>query len=164
MKRILKAGIGLSIVSMLFTGCGSGSVVSALGIGYQEIEWQTEAYNPGDMPDYERKNNDEKFKNLQGQQAFVISEKHSQFVEDIEDFEIGTLLEDGTFIYKYTSRENYAGWGSSEDSGIAYVHCVAAYNYRTETFKVIHENFFYRYDVNEDEESFYLLNMLVKSP
>ena len=40
MKRILKACTVGTAISMFFTGCGSSSLVSGSGGGYQEIKWQ----------------------------------------------------------------------------------------------------------------------------
>lgn len=151
MKRILKAGIALTIVSMLFTGCGSNSLVSALGEGYQEIEWQVDPYDLENMPSYSKQNKENKFENLEGEQAFVIKDGHSKDPNDIENFEIGTLLDDGTFIYKYITKEDYTqNGGTAENAKI--VHCAAAYNYRTKMFKPFHETSFTRTD--QDKESF----------
>ena len=70
----------------------------------------------------------------------------------IASFEIGTLLDGETFLYGYSTRVK----GDSSDDTRAYVHCVAAYQYDTGSFHVIHENKYSRAKVTEDDESFYL--------
>ena len=75
--------------------------------------------------------------------------------QDIEYFEVGNLLSDGTFLYCYTTKVGDLPTGSETDNR-KIVHCAAAYNYKSEggQFKVFHENTFTR--VNEDSESFYM--------
>ncbi|MCD8082515.1 MAG: hypothetical protein LUE86_03035 [Clostridiales bacterium] len=95
------------------------------------------------MLDYFEMNMAERFSNLEGTPAFQIREGHSDSNEDIEDFQIGDLLSDGTFIYAYTtlvSSGSYAG---------KMVHCAAFYNYKSGDLRVFHENYF---DRESDEE------------
>ena len=164
MKRILKTGILVTAFSMLFTGCGSSSLVSGVKGGYQEIEWAVKETEPADakdkrnmptsdMPDYYEDN--EKAKKAVGTPAFKIADAHSDNTKDIENFEVGNLLSDGTFLYCYTTKVGDLPTGSETDNR-KIVHCAAAYNYKSEggQFKVFHENTFTR--VNEDSESFYM--------
>lgn len=175
MKRILKAGILGTAVSMLFTGCGSGSLVSGLGGGYQDIKWQVvetqenkeklgdtalkegETLPAKEMPDYYEEQSTAKTEDLEGNQAFKMKDGHSDDARDIESFEVGALQKDGTFIYCYSTRVGeYVE--EAETDNRPYVHCMAAYNYKTKQFKVIHEKY-YAEPVTvseEDGQSFYM--------
>ena len=175
MKRILKAGIVGTAISMLFTGCGSSSLVSGSGGGYQEIKWdvvetQETKENLGstalkdgetlpvkEMPDFYEEQSAEKLADTEILAAFKIKEGHSEDIRDIELFEVGTLLNDGTFLYCYITKLGSLDKNADRDDR-PIVHCVAAYNYKTKQFKVIHENAFMRDTSNtgEDSESFYM--------
>lgn len=163
MKRILICGI-VTAVSMFFTGCNS-MLTSMTGGGYENIKWdvmetQPERRNWGEAglmdgetmpettaPDYYEMNEDEKFADLEGKRAFRLKPEHSEEVEDIASFQIGTLLEDGSFVYAYATLEKGTG---------NVVHCVAKYQYETGIFTVLHEKVFSRSSVAEEEESFYI--------
>ena len=163
MKRILMSGL-LCTISIFFTGCSS--LFSSKGKGYQELKWDVleteenkadwgeaalkegETAESKEMPDYYETNESTKYEELPGKRAFKFADGHSEEVGDIEDFEIGTMLEDGTFIYGYSTKQ------SGTDDNRKSVHCVAAYQYDTDNFKVIHENVFN--SVDESEESFYI--------
>jgi len=175
MKRILKAGILGTAVSMLFTGCGSGSLVSGVGGGYQEIKWDVvetqenkeklgnsglkdgETLPVKEIPNYYEEQAAEKLEEPNGIQAFKIKEGHSDDARDIESFEVGALQHDGTFIYCYSTRVGEYVEDAAADNR-SYVHCMAAYNYRTKQFKVIHENVFAEpvSETDEDGHSFYM--------
>ncbi len=162
MKRVLAAWFLCAGISMFFTGCSS--MVVDMDQDYREIDHGAAAavstseggarpdYGEGETdespPDYYELNLEEKFQNLEGKQAFKIADGHSAKSGDLEQFQIGTLKTDGTFLYAYVTRpEGRAGNGKV-------VHCAASYNYRTGQFRVIHQNVFTR--ENEDKESFYI--------
>lgn len=169
MKRILKAGILGTAVSMFFTGCGSSSLTSGQSGGYkqaaQEViqtqenreQWgeaglkEGETLQQKEAPDYYEENEENKFENLSGTAAFRIKETHSQETNDLESFEVSTLLEDGTFLYSYTTRVGVRDETERKDNRKK-VHCAAAYNYKTQNFKVIHEEIF----TEKENESFYM--------
>lgn len=175
MKRILKAGIVGTAVSMFFTGCGSSALVTGGGAGYQEIKWQVvetqenkdklgesglkddETLPAKEMPDYYEEQYKEKSEKDEGTPAFKIKEGHSDDVKDLSFFEVGTLQNDGTFIYCYSTKQGTLS-NDAEDDNRPIVHCMAAYNYIDKQFKVIHENVFTREesDFAEDRESFYM--------
>lgn len=175
MKRILKACTVGTAISMFFTGCGSSSLVSGSGGGYQEIKWQvietqetkenlgSEGLKEGEtlavkeMPDFYEEQSAEKTADTEIQSAFKIKDGHSDDTRDIESFHVGALQKDGTFIYSYITKLGILSDDADHDDR-PIVHCVAAYNYKTNQFKVIHENAFMREQSNtgEDSESFYL--------
>ena len=150
MKRVLISGI-LCAVSILFTGCSllSGTNEENIAESYWNI---TESTTDKEMPDYYELNNDSKYENLTAKRAFKFADTHSEETKDIASFEIGTLLDGETFIYGYSTRVR----GDPLDDTRDYVHCVAAYQYETGLFRVIHENKYSRAEVTEDSESFYL--------
>lgn len=152
MKRILYIPLFTAIASMFFTGCNS--IILSIGEDdFEEVSWEVMEDWDGTAPDYYAENEKNKYKNLKGDRAFKFKDGHSEDASDITDFQIGTLLEDGTFIYTYVTKEGVAPADGSADHRNT-VHCAAAYNYRTQQFKVIHEHIFQ--STNEDEESFYL--------
>ena len=164
MKRILKAGILATAFSVFFTGCGSSSLVSGVKGGYQEATWavkETESEKDkemrnmpeSDMPNAYEINEEEKKEKPQGIAAFKIADGHSDNTKDIEMFEIGNLLSDGTFLYCYTTKVGTLAADAEVDNR-QIVHCAAAYNYKTQQFKTFHTKTFNR--VNEDSESFYM--------
>lgn len=175
MKRILKAGILGTVVSMLFTGCGSGSLVSGVGGGYQDIKWDVvetqgnkdmlgntalkdgETLPVKEVPNYYDEQAAEKMTETEGTPAFKMKDGHSDDSRDIELFEVGALQSDGTFVYCYTTRVG-AYVEDAETDNRPYVHCMAAYNYKTKQFKVIHEKTFAEpvSDTDEDSQSFYM--------
>ena len=165
MKRILRAGILVATVSVLFTGCGSNSLVSGVKGGYEEAAWTVKETDPSQedwtmptetLPDtYEdNQNAKEESKNTSnGTAAFKVAEGHSDSTNDMETFEIGNLLSDGTFLYYYTTKVGELPLGTQEDNRQV-VHCAAAYNYKSKMMKVFHETKFDR--INMDKESFYM--------
>lgn len=180
MKRILKMGSISLAVSMLFTGCGSSGLVNGLVGSYEEIAWdiietdanreqwgqagltEGETMAPIELPDYYEQTEQEKTENLQkleGTAAFKMKDGHSQDTRDLEYFKVGKLLNDGTFVYYYSTRagERPAEYNESSDTR-SIVHCMAAYNYKTGDFRVLHENVFTRTtaDKDEDKEAFYV--------
>ncbi|MBE5972309.1 MAG: hypothetical protein E7246_07325 [Lachnoclostridium sp.] len=147
MKRILKMSLIMAMLSVLFTGCNS--IILSVGENdFEEIPWEVMEPTDDEVPDVYKDNNKNKFENLKGERAFKIKDGHSEASGDISDFQIGTLLDNGTFIYAYSTKE--AGVGDNRKT----VHCMATYNYKTGAFRVIHENVFISTD--EDEESFYI--------
>ena len=174
MKRILKAGTVCMAVSMLFTGCGSGSLVSGISGGYQDIKWDVvetqenkemlgnsglkdgETLPAKEMPDYYEVQSAEKAEEPEGTPAFKMKDGHSDDARDIESFEVGAMQQDGTFIYCYSTRAGE--YVESEDDNRPYVHCMAAYNYKTGQFKVIHEKSYAEpvSVTDEDSRSFYM--------
>lgn len=164
MKRILRTGILMTALSVFFTGCGSSSLVSGVSGGYKEIpeevketeqnieEWEMPT---SEVPDYNEENENQKQTKPEGIAAFKIADEHSDDTKDIETFEIGNLLPDGTFLYYYTTKEGDLPAGSKVDNRKV-VHCAAAYNYTKDkdNFKAFHTNTFTRID--EDSESFYM--------
>ena len=179
MKRILKAICMCGMISMFFTGCTS--IVTPVEVDPVAVQSSVEASvsaaeTSGDgvrvvygedslnqqVPDYFQQCMENKFKDLEGKQAFKIMEGHSGATEDIENFQIGNLRDDGAFVYAYTTRME------KDTMPRRVVHCVASYNYRTEESRVIHENVYPRdwedenektrpgADPEEDKESFYL--------
>ena len=151
MKRILMIIFLAVAVSMFFTGCNS-IVLSVGEDDFVEIPWQ-EMKNWDEMPDYYENNEAGKFENLTGDRAFKIKDGHSEASADIADFQIGTLLEDGTFIYAYSTK--IKGEGENRKA----VHCAAAYNYKNGQMKIIHENVFESTDGTVEaggRESFYI--------
>ena len=147
MKRILRSVLFAIIVSVLFTGCNS--LILSIGENdYQEIDWQE--METWEAPDFAGVNDIEKFSDLEGERAFKIHENHSQEPADLKDFQIGTMIYDGTFIYAYSTRE--AGTGDSRKN----VHCAAMYNYRNQTMTVFHENIYADSSIADDQESFYI--------
>ncbi len=163
MKRILGILLWGSFISMFFTGCSFGLIEnetdpSSLAQSIMNEETSGDGirmnYKEEDrkkaVPDYFQENVEKKFQNLEGKQAFRIPDEHSKETKDIELFQIGDLTSDGTFYYCYSTWE--AGSGSERKK----VHCAAAFNYRTGTFKVLHENRFKPESIPEDGESFYM--------
>ena len=151
MKRILMSGI-ICAVSIFFTGCSP--LLNSGGGKFTPLEWdiaETGTDNK-EMPDYYELNSNTKYEDLTAKRAFKFADTHSEAAKDITSFEIGTLLDGGTFIYGYSTREA----GNSSDDTRKYVHCAAAYQYETGRFHVIHENEYSRAEVSEDRESFYL--------
>ena len=153
MKRILMSIFLAVIVSMFFTGCNS-IILSVGEDDFVEIPWQEmEKEYLDEIPDYYENNETNKFENLTGNRAFKIKQGHSEASTDIADFQIGTLLNDGTFIYAYSTKES--GEGDDRKS----VHCAAAYNYKNGQMKIIHEKMYESID-DADElgggESFYI--------
>ena len=150
MKRVLFSGI-LCAVSILFTGCSllSGTNEENIAESYWNI---TESTTDKEMPDYYELNNNSKYENLTEKRAFKFADTHSEETKDIASFELGTLLDGGTFVYGYSTRVK----GDPSDDTRDYVHCAAAYQYETGLFHVIHENKFSRAEVTEDDESFYI--------
>lgn len=148
MKRILHVVLLAIVVSVLFTGCNS--LILSLGENdYQEIDWkEMETWEAA--PDFSKVNDIEKFSDLEGERAFKIHENHSQEPVDLKDFQIGTMLSDGTFIYAYSTSE--AGTGDSRKN----VHCASMYNYRQQNMTVFHENIYADSSVEDDQESFYI--------
>ena len=180
MKRILRVGILGTTISVLFTGCGSTSLVSGVGGGYEEIAWEImeteenrdqwgqaglpegETAAPIEIPDYyeqTQKEREENLENLEGTAAFKMKDGHSQDTRDLEYFKVGELLDDGTFVYYYSTRVGSRpdNFDENRDSR-SLVHCVAKYNYKTQVFSVLHENTFTRttVDKDEDKEAFYV--------
>ncbi|MCI7261643.1 MAG: hypothetical protein MR562_00265, partial [Clostridiaceae bacterium] len=150
MKRVLISGM-LCAVSILFTGCSllSGTNEGNIAESYWDIR---ESTTKNEMPDYYELNDNSKYDNLTAKRAFKFADTHSEETKDIASFEIGTLLDGETFLYGYSTRVK----GAASDDTRAYVHCVAAYQYDTGSFHVIHENKYSRAKVTEDDESFYL--------
>ena len=150
MKRVLISGM-LCAVSILFTGCSllSGTNEGNVAESYWNIQ---ESTTEKEMPDYYELNDNSKYENLTAKRAFKFADTHSEETKDIASFEIGTLLDGKTFLYGYSTRVK----GAASDDTRAYVHCVAAYQYDTGSFHVIHENKYSRAEVTEDGESFYL--------
>lgn len=165
MKRILKSGIcGVIIVSMFFTGCGSSSLINDNGGGYQQItqdiietdesmkqlESRAETLGQQQAPDYYEQNEENKFKNLSGPMAFKIKDGHSQDTDDIESFNVEALLDDGTFLYCYSTKVGKRDENAATDNRDK-IHCAAAYNYKTEEFQVFHEE-----TSTKADEAFYM--------
>lgn len=162
MKRILTAGLLYAGMSMFFTGCSS--LIVDMGTDYSRADQEAVSavstsdggvrleYEPGaetqTLPDYFEQNLENKFQNLTGQPAFQIADGHSAQSADLEDFQIGDLEADGTFVYAYVTCPE-----GQEDSG-QIVHCAASYNYRSGELQVIHQTTFSR--ENDGEESFYI--------
>ncbi len=162
MKRVLAAWLFCAGISMFFTGCSS--LIVDMDQNYNEIDRSaasavstseggarpdySEEEAGQELPDYLELNLEGKFRDLEGKQAFQIAAGHSAKSGELEEFQIGTLKTDGTFLYAYvTCPEGGSGSGRI-------IHCAASYNYRTEQFRIIHQNVFTR--DNEDEESFYI--------
>lgn len=171
MKRIIMAVCMSLFINMFFTGCSSlmGSLeVDSREVGSSVAAEETTAegesqsgarinYTDEDrqkeMPDYFEQNMENRFKNLTGEQAFQIKDGHSKASEDLEDFQIGGLRDDRTFIYGYVTKP--------EDSGNSntMVHCAAFYNYKSKEFQVFHENVYTRQEdeqIGDNGESFYI--------
>lgn len=150
MKRIVAAMMWGICVSMLFTGCSSlmgsmevnskviGSSVAveeATGASQEDIRLNyTDEERNQVPPDYFSQNMENRFEGLSGAQAFQIKAGHcAAQAEGMEDFQIGGLREDGTFIYGYVTRLE------QESKPRPMVHCGAMYNYKTGSFQVFHE-------------------------
>lgn len=155
MKRILIAGLLGAGISVFFTGCSSLVTsnstrnIDELVAQIQETRDPSQVWEIDDsmqVPDYNEINEEDKFKNVEGNRAFKIKEGHSEKTEDMDLFDIGTYLEGGTFLYAYSTRVREKGKSDTDDREI--VHCAAAYNYKTGDFKVFHENTFTRTDQN----------------
>ena len=153
MKRTVTAFGAFLTVSMLFTGCSS--LAGSLEVDSSQIEHSVEASQGGftadiqeiaaSVPDYFKKNMEEKFRDLGGERAFQIKDGHSQDPEDMEQFQVGALLEDGTFIYGYATRMDQSGRPREM------VHCGAFYNYLSKEFQVFHETSFRRDGESQEE-------------
>ncbi len=161
MKRAVMVWCLGICVSVFFTGCNSlsssmevdarevGTSVAVEEDGTRADDSMRLGYSEGDKnqepPDYFEQNMQEKFKRLEGKQAFRIKSGHSQ---EVTDFQIGGLRADRTFIYGYATRlEN----GSGE-----MVHCGAFYNYRSGAFSVFHEKTYNEDSLPEGQEAFFL--------
>lgn len=153
MKRIVAVFGAFLTVSMLFTGCSS--LAGSLEVDSSQIERSVEASQGGftadiqgitaSVPDYFKKNMEEKFRELGGEKAFQIKDGHSQDPEDMEQFQLEAFLEDGTFIYGYVTRMDHQGKPRK------IVHCGAFYNYLSKEFQVFHENSFRRSKESREE-------------
>ena len=160
MKRIPAVLGTICAVSVFFTGCSS--LAGDLEVDQEAIESSVaasgefgEAIAKGteeDPPDLLEKDLEEKFKDLQGPPAFQIKDGHSKEADDIEQFQVGDLLEDRTFVYGYSTFVE----GGREAGGM--VHCGALYNYQSGSFTPFHEKTFQRAVAGEAgaKESFIL--------
>ena len=147
-------------VTVFFTGCSS--LTGSMEVDYKEIQTSAafEAVTDEngenrlgiteetkEAPNYFEQNMTEKFKALEGKQAFQIKSGHSQEADDIESFQIAGLKNDRTFLYGYVTRV--------EDGGRPrkMVHCAALYHYDSGALQVFHENAFRRPWEDEGEQT-----------
>ncbi len=164
MKRVLRAGVLWCVINMFFTGCSSMMVESdwdpkkvmdsvaqeettssnGVQIRYSDEERKKK------MGDFYEENLSQKLEGLEGERAFMIADGHSERPEDLEDFQIERLADDGTFYYCYTTRAE--GTGENRQK----VHCASSYNYRSRDFHIIHETRFDSESWQEDKESFHM--------
>ncbi len=155
MKRIL-TGLFLGVVSMFFTGCSEALVK---GIDVPKEEWMSAADDltqsadkesgaSETMEDYYEYNEEEKYKDLEGENAFAFQTGHLEEDGKIEDFQILDMLNDNTFLYLYSVAN------PSAQGGTRVVHCAAVYNFRTKQLKVVHESEFFRDEEAQDESFF----------
>ena len=158
-KRIITAVLLSLTVTGFFTGCSS--LVSSMEVDYKEIQTSAAAEAVTDengenrlgitgetkeAPDYFKQNMTEKFKELEGKEAFQIKSGHSREADDIEDFQIAGLKSDKTFIYGYVTRAEEGGRPRKM------VHCAAFYNYASGSLQVFHENVYRRQGEDEKEQ------------
>ena len=172
MKRILKMILFAFTVSMLFTGCGESLISNSGEQLFKEFTWdekqdenkamwgnsalpEGETLPEKKMPDYYEESQKKKEKEIEENKsldAFKIKDGHSKNTKDIEDFEIGTMLKDGSFIYSYVTKVGEPPKSGADTRKM--VHCAARYNYKTKVLHVFHEKEFERTD--ETLESFEL--------
>lgn len=160
MKRMITAVLFGLAVTVFFTGCSS--LIGSMEVNYEEIQTSAAAEAVTDengenrlgitdetkvAPDYFEQNMTEKFKDLEGKEAFRIKSGHSKETEDIEGFQVAGLKSDKTFIYGYVTRMEDGG------SPRQVVHCAAFYNYARGEFQVFHENAYRRQWEDENEET-----------
>ena len=160
MKRIITAVLMGLAVTVFFTGCSS--LTGSMEVDYKEIQTSAafEAVTDEngenrlgiteetkEAPNYFEQNMTEKFKALEGKQAFQIKSGHSKEADDIESFQIAGLKNDRTFLYGYVTRV--------EDGGRPrkMVHCAALYHYDSGALQVFHENAFRRPWEDEGEQT-----------
>lgn len=158
MKRMITAVLISLVVTVFFTGCSS--LAGSMEVDYKEIQSSAAADDnreerlgitgqTREAPDYFQQNLEEKWKDLEGKEAFRIKEGHSKETDDIEDFQIAALRRNKTFVYGYVTR--------LEDGSGSMVHCGAFYNYDSGAFQVFHENTYTRIGEDEtEEESFFI--------
>lgn len=159
-KRMITAVLFSLAVTVFFTGCSS--LVGSMEVDYEEIQTSAAAEAVTDengenrlgiteetkvAPDYFEQNMTEKFKELEGKEAFRIKAGHSKEAGDMEGFQIAGLKSDKTFVYGYVTR--------AEDGGSPrqVVHCAAFYNYASGDFQVFHETVYRRQEEDENEET-----------
>lgn len=146
MKRIPTVLWTICAVSVFFTGCSS--LIGQLEVDQKELESSVaasgafgEAIAEGtekDPPDVIKEDQEEKFADLQGVPAFQIKDGHSKDPKDMEQFQVGALLEDRTFVYGYSTCVE-----DGRETG-EMVHCAALYHYPSGRFTPFHEKTFRR--------------------
>lgn len=156
MKRILMVGM-LCAVSMFFTGCSSLDSLTLKSYDYIKMDVIKDSKDKealeealGEIketvPDYYELN-DEEQEAYNINRAFKFADGHSDDLKEIVSFDVVTMLDNGTFIYTYSTKK--------ENSDDVYVHCVAAYQYEKKKAKYIHQTEFKRSEISEDSEEIY---------